>query len=358
MQENINASRTKKIIKTATRLQTNGNGASAIKLLLKYLKILPNDPATLYNLGLQYLLAGSSYEGMKLIAYRGHLLEFQPEPIKKFPITVWNGKPTKNKVVIWSSEGSGIGPEVMLFAFLTSITTKQANLLVTCEPRLLEAWQSSFPNINFVAYNDLTEQHVTDAQFHCSHFALPSIFMRYSARKDLATPENYLNYNKNECEYFKQKYKNLSNDKKIVGISWFSPNIRNGVNRSIPEADILEFIDEKRQFISLQHNYVGGLLKNSGKVYFDDEVNPLNLSRLINQIASMDLVICIDNSVAYIAAALNIPTYIIISDKKNWVWEVKKKNPSFFASVRIFELEGKCWKDLLAEVTLHINQNY
>jgi len=91
-------------------------------------------------------------------------------------------------------------------------------------------------------------------------------------------------------------------------------------------------------------------------IIFDDDVDPINnLDGLIAQISAMDAVITIDNSVAYIAAALNIPTALMLSDGVNWTWKMKEKNKDFCPSVQLWVKGDQGWDGFLDSIIEHFN---
>jgi len=69
----------------------------------------------------------------------------------------------------------------------------------------------------------------------------------------------------------------------------------------------------------------------------------------------MDAVITIDNSVAYIAAALNIPTALMLSDGVNWTWKMKEENKDFCPSVQIWVKGDQGWDAFLDSIIEHFN---
>ena len=83
-----------------------------------------------------------------------------------------------------------------------------------------------------------------------------------------------------------------------------------------------------------------------------------DVESLIHQIAAMDYVITIDNTVAFIAGALGIKTYLLLNPNGNWPWEVKKANPSFFPSIEIVkQMQGESWQEVVKRLIVIINKS-
>lgn len=60
-------------------------------------------------------------------------------------------------------------------------------------------------------------------------------------------------------------------------------------------------------------------------------------------IASLDLVITVDTSVAHLAGAMGRPVWIALGNPSCWRWETHETNTSWYPSARLFRNKS-CWK--------------
>ena len=341
----------------ANELRKEKKYAEAIEALQHYLKQYPFDHAALYHLGLNHLFMGNFDEGLHLASHRSFIESFYPDYLKEIDVPVWDGTPTKDKVVVWSTVGPGIGTEIMLLSFLGEIANIQKNLLVICEPRLLATLRRSFPQVKFCGYADLGPNGKKAIRYHCALSALPSLYLQITKAKKIKTEARYLIPDVEFSSALRKKYHAEGDDKKLIGLSWYTTNAKSSAERSVPEEMVRKFSSIKNaKLISLQHGYDAGALRDNGQIIFDDDVDPIhNLDGLIAQISAMDAVITIDNSVAYIAAALNIPTALMLSDGVNWTWKMNEKNKDFCPSVQLWVKGDQGWDAFLDSIIEHFN---
>src|SRR5690606_29158927 len=96
--------------------------------------------------------------------------------------------------------------------------------------------------------------------------------------------------------------------------------------------------DNDTLFVSLQHDGKSSPLYKNSSIYFDDRIDPrTDIDGLIAQVAAMDHVITIDNSIAFIAGALGIPATLFLSAYSNWPWEVWKAIKGLYPNVRVIQ---------------------
>ena len=110
--------------------------------------------------------------------------------------------------------------------------------------------------------------------------------------------------------------------------------------------------NENANFVSLQHGAEDLDVYGHESIIFDESINPvLDLDGLIHQIAAMDAVVTIDNSVAYIAGALGIPTYVLVPYRRLWTWKVIDAYPEYFSAIKTVQQgkEGE-WDACLDEI--------
>lgn len=337
--------------KKAHEFMAVGQHQAAVDLLHSNLDGNSNDHETLYILGLAYIYAGNVLEGLKLLDHRSHIRGFYPKT-SFYPATpVWNGEITDEKVLIWSSGGPGLGSEMFFFSMISAIIEKQKNHLIACDNRLLIPLKRTFPKGRFCGYNDIGENGRKLIKYQCSVFSLPKLFFKINGVKELSTGSSYLSADNEDRLELRRQYK--ENSDLLVGISWFTPNKKSSFFRSIPDDHVLKLTSLNRsRFVSLQHDFDGLSLFGNPKIFFDQMVNPIaDVDRLINQISAMDYVVTIDNTVAFLAGALGVPTYLLLSKSGNWPWEVCKRYEKFLPSIRIMQQDSSGdWSHVIQSV--------
>ena len=323
----------------------------AKRLMENCVKDDPNDRAALYTLGRIDIHQGNTQTGLETLHHRSHLNVYYPKTSFHAGTKIWDGEPTKEKVLIWSSLGPGIGTEVFLYSLLPHIIEAQRNLLIMCDPRLLETMRRTFPKAKFCGYTDIGENGRNLIKHQCSLWSLPNLYFKHSQKTALPDLASYLKVDHVKCDALKSKYK--TKGKKTIGVSWHTPNPKTAHKRTLDDDLLVKMTrNENANFVSLQHGAEDLDVYGHESIIFDESINPvLDLDGLIHQIAAMDAVVTIDNSVAYIAGALGIPTYVLVPYRRLWTWKVIDAYPEYFSAIKTVQQgkEGE-WDACLDEI--------
>lgn len=342
--------------KDAHKLMADGYYQKSIDLLVDNLAKSPRDNETLYILGLAYIYIGDVCKGLKLLDNRSYIKGFFPKTSFYEGTPIWDGEITNEKVVIWSSAGPGIGSEIFFLSMLSTIIEKQKNHLIVCDGRLIKTLKRSFPNGRFCGYQDIGENGRKLIKYQCSIFSLPKLYFKLESTEELNIGKSYLSPDKAGRDKFKLRYKKNSNI--LVGISWFTPNKKSSHYRSLPDDLVLGLINSNKcRFISLQHDYKDLSLYGNSNIYFDESFDPRDdIDQLISQVSAMDYVVTIDNSIAFLAGALGVTTFLLLPKQGNWPWEVCRKYDGFYPSITIIQqrTEGD-WSEAIKLVSEKLN---
>jgi ADP-heptose:LPS heptosyltransferase len=84
----------------------------------------------------------------------------------------------------------------------------------------------------------------------------------------------------------------------------------------------------------------------------DREVDQLaDIDTFAAQVAAMDLVITIDNSTAHLAAALGVPTWLLLPYAPDWRWLLQRSDSPWYPGMRLFRQPQRGdWPSVLAQV--------
>ena len=156
--------------------------------------------------------------------------------------------------------------------------------------------------------------------------------------------DKYLSFNKNDNI--------LNQNKKKIGLFW-QGNKRVFKNRSI------------------NIDYFKPLLKLNNAEFYSFEVdkevnipsNIINLSKKIKNYADtasllldLDLLITIDSSIAHMAGALGVKTFLLLPKTAEWRWFNDDNTCSWYDSIKIFKQKtSNDWKDVILRVEKEIN---
>jgi tetratricopeptide (TPR) repeat protein len=262
-------------------------------------------------------------------------------PWRAYSEPLWRGEPvTAGKVLVWGEQG--VGDEIMFAGLIPDAVRTGTELVVECDRRLVPLFRRSFPGVEAVASGTPSRDRTPAIAAHLPSGSLPGLFR--PSRKDFeATTSPYLVADAAERERFRARY---SDGRLLVGLAWHTRGGKTGRKRSIDltqAARLFEFPD--LHWISLQYGDNTTLHAQAedarAPVLIDRSVDQLaDIDRFAAQVAAMDLVITIDNSTAHLAAALGIPTWLMLPLAPNWRWLLGTDRSPWYPTMRVFRQPG------------------
>ena len=157
----------------------------------------------------------------------------------------------------------------------------------------------------------------------------------------------------------KEKYRSLSNDKLLIGISWKSINRDIGTAKSTFLEDWTSILSQGGcYFIDLQYGntksevekYVSD--KNHILIYQDEEIDPLtDLDGFAAQVSALDLVISTSNTTAHLAGALGQDVWTLLRLVPSWRWMTQRTDTLWYPKMKLFrQLQLGNWSPVFNEV--------
>ncbi|MDR3425426.1 MAG: tetratricopeptide repeat-containing glycosyltransferase family protein [Alphaproteobacteria bacterium] len=146
-----------------------------------------------------------------------------------------------------------------------------------------------------------------------------------------------------------------SQGRKAVGLVWAgNQNFEKDSRRSAPLGDLLPLFDTTGiDWFSLQFGSAAAQIRQNN---LSDRV--IDLSPRLHDFAdtaaalsALDLVICIDSSVAHLAGALNIPCWLMLPTATDWRWQGQSATTPWYPSLRIFRQQtAGDWRGLASMI--------
>jgi len=377
-----------------------GNFSIAESYLLKSINLEPNNPTALYNLGLGHLDHGDIETAKKLflntialdsnyaepICGLGHIelihgnddkaLEYyaqaqQAEPLNSRPplliattwlrlqhfsvgwaayratfetplmlqeIPSWNGQKldADQTLLVWiPKENYDVGQQIMFAGLLPELQNLAKNVIVLCDTKLVNLLQHSFPSFEFI---DELDQYNMPERFACITEQTPLNTLGQFLRTSSTAFQNqqlpgYLKSNTETRDLFRKKYQQLFPGKKLVGIAWRATTQNQAVDhlKSTTLNDWLPILNTAGyQFISLQPQFS---TNNNFQIYIDPETTEQSIAE---QMASLDMIISVDNYIASLAGALGLVSYTMIPAQAEWYWFNEAQLALWYPTMRIF----------------------
>jgi len=258
------------------------------------------------NLGMCYLLTGNYTEGWNEYEWR---LKLQAQVYEiKFKKPRWVGQDLSGKTLVIATEQS-IGDILLFIRFAKQLALDGAKIIVMTQGELKKILESQKWIDKVISYDD----EIPDCDYYTYLLSIPKV-LEWNPKMDTQT-HPYLEINK-------ENFSEILPDKRNIGYL-LNPDISSSTSKQtvMPEKDISSIISNKNfNFINLH------------------QIKDIDI--LAGIIQHLDLVICIESDLAYLAGSLNIPTCLILSAVPKHLWDLSYKSTTpWYPSLELFRQE-------------------
>jgi hypothetical protein len=280
------------------------------------------------------------------------------DPHGRFVQPLWKGEALAGKgLLVWTEQG--LGEEILQAGMIGDALRAGARLTIECSPRLVGLFSRSFPAATVLPRLNPSRACATpiDADYQIAGGDLGAVYR--TDWPDFPQHRGYLATDAALTAALRGKYKTAGKPY-VVGISWASTRSNLGPTKTM---NLAEFIPVLRQhgvvFVNLQYAAddaeVASVEKALGiQIVTDPAVDPLgDMDAIAAQVAAMDLVICVSNTVAHIAGALGVPVWNILpaySASGMWHWFSGSDASPWYPSMKIYRRKQQSAEVLMAQI--------
>ncbi|MBP2233262.1 tetratricopeptide (TPR) repeat protein [Azospirillum agricola] len=315
--------------------------------VVQYRRALRTDPDSAdahRNLGIGLLLAGRFEEGWR--EYEGRLRCKDVPVLTNLPKPRWNGEPLEGRRVLLHSE-QGLGDTIQFCRYAPMIAARGGKAVLGVQPnlgRLLKRLPGGIEVVSGSAPLNAFDLHVP-------LLSLPLLFG--TSLDTIPAPVPYLYP---EPEMAASWAERLGHHRGLrVGLVWAgSPGHGNDRNRSLRlEAFApLTFLPGVTLF-SIQKGPTEGQAADPPA-----GMRLVNLSPEIGDFAdtaaiaaNLDVILCVDTSVAHLCGALGRPTWVLLPYAPDWRWMLGRDDTPWYPTMRLFrQSRPGVWSDVLVRV--------
>ena len=329
-------------------LKESGRVPEAIAAFREALARKPDHVDVQVNLSLLLLLTGQFGDGWDLYEQRFHRPKNPVRP-RRFAQPLWQGDSLAGqRLLVWGEQGAG--DKIMAARLLPEVAAEAAALVVETDARLLRLLAANFP-----AYTWVTEATPADPATATATRQAPLLSLARFRRRSLAAfgdGRPYLTADAAQTAAWKERLAGLAGRR--VGLVWAgSPTHQNDARRSLPlERFAPLFAQPGVSFVSLQVGPDAAQAAASGLPLADFSADLGDYADSAALIANLDLVIAVDTSVAHLAAALGVPTWILVPFHPDWRWlDSAPDSTPWYAAARLFRQPAYGdWESVVARV--------
>jgi hypothetical protein len=302
----------------------NNDRTQALTMIDAALRLQPDVPAFHLQKASLLLSDGRFSDGWREWEWRLQKEDFRGVNVRSAQGGMWNGEALDGKtLLVWCEQG--FGDTIQFARYLRSVKDRGARVLFECQKELIPVLgRVEGPDVVFERFTDCPERfdyHVPVASLplHCG-----------TSPQTIPAAEGYLypEVRKRRAEPYP-----VSMAKMKIGLAWEGSRLNpaNHHRSCSPQAYAPLFAVPQCRWFSLQHEVRGALLPVE-----IENLDIHTMAELAGAIASLDLIITIDTSVAHLAGAMGKTVWLLLSALPDWRWELCSTISPWYASMRIF----------------------
>lgn len=299
----------------------------------KMIELMPREEYSQASLGTLYLTKKDIKNGYKYFQKR----EKAPE-INSLK-NLWNGEQYNNETLLLYCD-QGLGDHIQFIRYIPFLVDKFDKIKIFTRNNCIDLFRRSY---NKEKYNNIEFYDNLLSVGKYDKYVLSSDLPYYLNIdfNNIPFPDGYLSYDKEKCEYLKNKY--FKTDKLKVGLCWKAggSGMRAAINRTINIDYFKNFLGlENIQFYSVQLDDIFDAVERYPQIIdlkqeiktFDDTAAALK---------NMDLFITADTSPLHLAGALGVKTFLLIPYCSDWRWFENNKTTEWYSSVELFKQQDR-----------------
>jgi TPR repeat len=268
---------------------------------------------------------------------------------KNFRQPLWLGEQAvAGKLVLLYCE-RGLGDTLQFCRYAVSVSQLHAKVILQVQAPLVALLRSLSGNILVVGETEPLPRF----DLHCPLLSLPLVFK--TSLLTIPAPRRYLSADAGEVARVRTRLASPGalRGAARVGLVWRGDaNNPDDRNRSMRLCDLLPFLPSQLQYFSLQKEITSEertllVAQPRFRVISDD----LGFETTAALCECLDVVIAIDTSVAHLAAALGVRTWILLPFNADCRWLLEREGSPWYPTVTLYRQRTQGdWPDVLARV--------
>lgn len=320
--------------------------AESISQFDQALAIEPDYAEARFNRGLTLLLLGNFRDGWR--DYEARLAAQYPQEKREFARPRWNdGSDLNGKTILVHAE-QGLGDTLQFCRYVPLVALGGARVLLEVQRELVSLLRTLDGTTEVVSCGDP----LPDFDVHCPLLSLPRAFG--TDLSNIPAGAGYLRPDRQRVARWQARLGPRA-ARLRVGLAWSGSRLlKNDRNRSLPLGLLLDAVEGiDAEFISLQKDVrasdIGALARSKSVRPFGAELEDFRDTAALTSL--LDLVVTVDTSVAHLAGALRVPTWILLPWVPDWRWLLHRPDSPWYPTVRLWRQKASGdWPSLLTDL--------
>ena len=307
----------------------------ALSLYDQALYIRPDYFDALWNKSLAFLVKGDFNNGLPL--YENRWLSEQMQNIagglRSFSKPKWLGNESIDGKTILLHGEQGLGDFIQFCRYAKLVSDLGAHVLLeTPEPLV-----SLLANLEGVAEVIIKGKPLPIFDYQTPLLSLPFAFK--TSLENIPCPKSYISLNDHPKKLKEWQDKLGRKAKPRIGLVWSgNPNHQNDRNRSLELRQILPYLPNEFEYLSLQKEY-----RKQDELSLSENPHIINMANQLSSfldtaalIDCLDLVIAVDTSVAHLSAAMGKETWLLLPYAPDWRWLAEGDKSPWYSTMKLY----------------------
>jgi tetratricopeptide (TPR) repeat protein len=297
------------------------------------LRMNPASPAAHANLGLLLLVLGDYPQGFREFEWRTQLDNFSLfYHFEGFAAPRWTGESLAGKTILLHAE-QGFGDTLQFIRYVPHVAALGATVVLAVQPGLTRLLQG-FPGVHAC----ISAGEASPAlDFHCPLMSLPVVF---GTTRQTVPPLVPIPFPAPDSPAPATSPRPLR-----VGLVWAgNPNHPTDHVRSLTLAELAplaiacDIAPDAVEFVSLQHGPAVAQLHQTPLAFPIEDAcsRAADFAETAAIVATLDLVLAVDTSVAHLAATLQKPVWLFLGAVPEWRWGLDDESTPWYPNLRVF----------------------
>ena len=341
--ENTGGDACDSFVNLANSFASDGRLQDALAVYRQNLPTRPN-PQGHHNYALTLLTAGELIEGWRHYEFR-----WLVEPLRSlrpnYPQPEWAGQDLRGKTILLYCE-QGFGDTIQFVRYAPQLKALGAQVVLLAQPELVHLGRG-FSGVDAIV--DSTRELAFD--YYIPLLSLPRVF-----GTDLSSIPVGIPYVMPDPERQNRWQEWLSGESgPRVGVVWAGSRTHSrDRSRSLPLSVLQPLLDTSGiRFYSFQKSVDADPAERAASNNYLIDLGPRleDFADTAAALSSMDLMVCVDTSVAHLAAALGKPVWLMLPRPADFRWLEGREDSPWYPTMRLFRQTARDdWDDVVERV--------
>lgn len=307
-----------------------GRHREALDSFAKAIALDPDLAEAHFSRSFVLLLCGEYREGWKEYEWRWRI-DFGNAPPRRFAQPMWDGRRTAGTVLLHAERGLGDTLQFVRYARL--VAQRCDSVVLECQAEL-KSLLGSVPGIGGVVAQG---EPLPRFDAHIALMSLPALFG--TTLESIPWDGPYVNTDPARFASWR-KLVGSGDVRPRIGLAWAGrPQQWDDRKRSISLAMLAPFADAANViFYSLQKGDAAAQAVSppTGMALVDLSSHIRDFSDTAALMSQLDLVVTVDTSVAHLAGAMGVPTWVLVAYAPDWRYHLERPDTPWYPTMRLF----------------------